>query len=68
MDVQGGLVGGIGEKDLLMYSVHRIEIGVEVGMTVYYPGECYLGCIEGRAELSGGIILGRETGKDINTV
>ena len=51
MDVQGGLVGGIGEKDLLMYSVHRIEIGVEVGMTVYYPGECYLGCIEGKGRI-----------------
>ena len=51
VDIQGGLVGGMGEKDLLMYSVHRIEVGVEVGMTVYYPGECYLGCIEGKGRI-----------------
>ncbi len=49
--VKAGFVGNISETGLLMYSVHRIEIGTNLGIRVYFLKDNRLDCIEGNAKI-----------------
>ncbi len=49
--IQGGLVGGISETGLLIYTVDKIEIGAKIGFRVYLSRDNSLDCIEGNAKI-----------------
>ena len=49
--IKGGLVANISEAGLLMYSVHKIEIGGNLGIRVYFLKDNRLDCIEGDAKI-----------------
>jgi len=49
--IKGGLVANISEAGLLMYSVHKIEIGINLGIRVYFLKDNRLDCIEGDAKI-----------------
>ncbi len=46
-----GIVGGISETGLLMYCVHKIEIGAKVGFRVYLSKGNNLDYVEGNAKI-----------------
>ncbi len=49
--IEGGLVGGISETGLLIYCVHKIEIGAKIGFRVYLSKGNTLDWIEGNAKI-----------------
>jgi len=49
--IQGGLVANISETGLLMYSVHKIQIGTKLRIRVYLSKDNSLDCIEGNAKI-----------------
>ncbi len=49
--INAGLIANISETGLLIYSVHKIEIGTPLGIRVYYLNENRLDCIEGNAKI-----------------
>ena len=49
--IQGGLVANISETGLLVHSVHKIQIGAQLGIRVYLSKDNRLDCIEGKAKI-----------------
>ncbi len=49
--IEEGLVGGISETGLLIYCIHKIEIGAKIGFKVYLSKGNSLDCIEGNAKI-----------------
>jgi len=49
--IQGGLVANISETGLLIHSVHKIQIGAQLGIRVYLSKDNRLDCIEGKAKI-----------------
>jgi c-di-GMP-binding flagellar brake protein YcgR len=49
--IQAGLVANISETGLLIYSVHKIQIGAKLGIRVYLSKDNSLDCIEGKAKI-----------------
>ena len=49
--IQGGLVANVSETSLLMYSVHKIQIGTKLRIRIYLPKDNSLDCIEGNAKI-----------------
>ena len=49
--IQGGLVANISETGLLIYSVHKIQIGTKLRIRVYLSEENSLDCIEGNVKI-----------------
>jgi PilZ domain len=49
--IQGGLVANICETGLLIYSVHKIQIGTKLAIRVYLSNDDSLDCIEGKARI-----------------
>jgi hypothetical protein len=49
--IQAGLVANISETGLLIYSVHKIQIGTKLGIRVYLSKDNSLDCIEGKAKI-----------------
>ena len=49
--IQGGLVANISETGLLIHSVHKIQIGAQLGIRVYLSKDNRLDWIEGNAKI-----------------
>jgi c-di-GMP-binding flagellar brake protein YcgR len=49
--IKGGLIINLSQTGLLMQSVHKIEIGAQIGIRVYFSKGTRLDCIEGNAKI-----------------